>query len=223
MQDNINTKKYWNQRFLSGDWEQKKGREQTTAFAYEQMKRIKLSQEFKGLILDFGCGLGDALPIYKEHIPFAKIIGLDHSAEAIKKCQEKYADVAEFIVGDENNVPEVDVIITSNVFEHLSNYILIARNLIKKCKKMYVIVPYDEDLTQGFDSEHINSFNTESFSDFNVIKKITYKTKGFAQKGFFWIFWNIHIKNVGRYMLYGRTTKYNSPKQIIFEIRGSKI
>lgn len=57
---NINTKKYWNQRFASGNWKETGGVEETMIFAESQIPRLKLSKEFSGIILDFGCALGHA-------------------------------------------------------------------------------------------------------------------------------------------------------------------
>ncbi len=89
--------------------------------------------------------MGDAIPIYKKNFPKAKLIGLDISGEAIKKCRDKFGDIAQFICGDYTSVPEVDIIISSNVFEHLSNDKIIAEYLLNKCKILNIIVPYKEN------------------------------------------------------------------------------
>ncbi|MDX8412753.1 MAG: hypothetical protein R8J85_01570 [Mariprofundales bacterium] len=78
MDENINTKAYWDDRFSSGDWEEKRGRWQTESFAKGQIEHLKISSDFKGTILDFGCGLGDAMPIYRQSFPLAKLIGMDN-------------------------------------------------------------------------------------------------------------------------------------------------
>jgi len=87
---NINTKSYWNNRFAYGDWEQKRGRNQTKQFAVSQIPKLNIPENFSGTILDFGCGLGDAFSIYRKAYPKATLIGLDISKEAINKCKETY-------------------------------------------------------------------------------------------------------------------------------------
>jgi len=144
MIDNINTSEYWDNRFSTGDWEEKQGRWQTESFARGQMRYIKSGIDFKGTILDFGCGLGDAMPVYKEYFPNANIVGIDHSQIAIDMSRKKYGSIASFIKGDHNNVPYVDIIIASNVFEHLTDDRKIAKLLLSKCKALYIIVPYKE-------------------------------------------------------------------------------
>ena len=56
MKKNINTRDYWEHRFSSNDWEDNKGRWQTESFAREQIKHLKITSDFHGEILDFGCG-----------------------------------------------------------------------------------------------------------------------------------------------------------------------
>lgn len=49
---NINTKQYWEERFMTGDWESKGGENQTKQFAESQIKYIELSSNFSGTILE---------------------------------------------------------------------------------------------------------------------------------------------------------------------------
>jgi cyclopropane fatty-acyl-phospholipid synthase-like methyltransferase len=158
--ENINTKKYWNNRFASKDansWKSKNGESQTKDFASAIAKRLKMSKDFSGTILDFGCALGDAIPFYKKNYPNATFIGVDFSSAAIKQCQEKFGGIATFICGDVDAVPNVDVIITSNVLEHLSDDKDIANKLLNKCTDLYIAVPYNEAIAGK--GEHVNSYN----------------------------------------------------------------
>ena len=85
--NNINTKAYWDNRFKA-DWEKKSGRSQTADFAKDQIPYFDISSDFDGSILDFGCGLGDAIPIYKKSYPNAKLYGVDISSVGIEKCKK---------------------------------------------------------------------------------------------------------------------------------------
>ena len=97
--NNINTKDYWNSRFGTGDWESKGGFSQTRAFAESQVLHFGLPEDFSGTLCDFGCGAGDAFPVYRVTYPNAKLIGVDFSSKAIQLCREKYSSIAEFIKG----------------------------------------------------------------------------------------------------------------------------
>ncbi len=194
---NINTKEYWEKRFSTGDWEAKLGRNQTRQFALAQVRHLKIPSNFSGMILDFGCGLGDAMPVYQKAYRYASLIGMDISEVAIAKCKERYGNIAKFIQGDYTQVPEVDVIIASNVLEHLSNDIKKAKHLLSKCKNLYIIVPYKETLSSI--EEHINSYDENYFRTIGEYDYTVFPSKGWSRYG--WHLWyHIRMKNLLRRM-----------------------
>lgn len=214
--NNINTKSYWDKRFKSGDWEAKSGRNQTKQFAVTQIKHFELNREFKGTILDFGCGMGDAFPIYRKAYPNAELIGLDFSNEAIKRCHETYSHLGKFICGDYSVVPSVDIIIASNVFEHLTNDLEIAKELLKRCKCLFVIVPYKEEKHYNPFHEHINSYDEESFNQLtNSCSWKIFKSKGWGEGGLK-LYYSIYLKNMARLLLGRKTQKVG--KQIMYKL-----
>lgn len=212
--NNINTKSYWDNRFVTGDWEAKLGRNQTREFAISQIKHLNISRDFKGTILDFGCGLGDAFPIYKETFPNARLIGLDISEEGVKKCKEIYSYIAEFICGDYRDVPKVDIIIASNVFKHLTDDISIAKNLLIKCRQLNIIVPYKEKIISG--SEHINTYDENYFHDLDKYEYKIFVSGGWSQYGVSLIY-HLYLKNILR-PLFGKPIAKRA-KQIIFKFK----
>ena len=145
MTDNKNTKAYWDARFGSGDWNEEGGSEQTRQYAGALVLQWRIPANFSGTVLDFGCALGEAIPVYKRALPAAKFIGLDHSEDAIAKCEAAYGDLAEFIQGDHDAVPEVDVIVASHILEHITDDVAIVKALRSRCRDLYVVVPYRED------------------------------------------------------------------------------
>jgi SAM-dependent methyltransferase len=217
---NINTSEYWNRRFSSGDWEEKKGRQQTVAFAQEQVARLRLPKFFSGTFVDFGCGLGDAMPIYKREYPRAKLIGVDHSKQGIEKCNHKYANLATFILGSSDDVPPVDVIIASNVFEHLSDDVMVAETLLRKCNKLFIIVPFKEQLRIAIEHEHINSYDENSFANLPCLRKEVYGSAGLGRFNWSEILYKVWFKNIFRLLIRGKTWKYVVPQEILFEIKG---
>ena len=216
MINNINTKSYWDNRFKTGDWESKFGRYQTRKFALSQIKHLEISKDFTGTILDFGCGLGDAFPIYKRFFPKAKLIGLDISEEAVILCNEHYGQLVKFICGTNEDVPMVDIIIASNVFEHLSNDIQIAKDLLLKCSQLYIIVPYNEINHNDPMHEHVNFYNEYYFNDLitNHIKFKIFISKGWGKSGLD-LYYNVYLKNIARLLL--RRKIAIRPKQIMFK------
>lgn len=215
MSYNINTKLYWDGRFASGDWENKGGRLQTQQFAMAQMEFISLPRQFEGTILDFGCGLGDAIPVYSKYFPKAKLLGLDHSESAISLCREKHGEIAEFISGDVNKVPNVDIIIASNVMERISNDESIIAHLLTKCLELYVFVPYKE---KPLCSEHVNYYDETSYSRFVPLETKVFFSKGWSQYGINLLI-DVYLKNLVRPFI-GRPL-VRRKKQIMFQMKGS--
>lgn len=164
IQQNINTKQYWEHRFKNGSWN-KSGQRQTREYALANVKNINLSSNFTGSILDFGCAQGDAIPIYKVAFPKANISGIDISESAIATCQHRFGDIADFISGDFTNISEKDVIIASHIMEHLSNDRNIVRDLLTKCKNLYVFVPFKENPLYH---EHVNYYDEDYYCNFDV-------------------------------------------------------
>ena len=211
---NYNTKAYWESRFISGDWQKKGGPRQTKYFAMSQVLYFKISFRFEGTILDFGCGLGDALPIYRKAFPKAKLIGIDVSSHAIDICCKKFGNIATFICGDQTRVPGVDVIIASNVFEHLTDDIEIGRYLLNKCADLYVTVPYKE--CPLFD-EHIRSYDEHYFSSLTPYEWRTFSCRGWSQYGKD-LWYHLYFKNIFRLILGKQVIKRR--KQITFQFKG---
>lgn len=173
---NINTKEYWDARFLK-NWK-KVGQKQTTEYAKANVQNLPVNSDFKGTILDFGCAMGDAIPVYLKSFPQAKIIGYDISETAIKSCQKRYGQIADFFSGNIIELPSVNIIIASHVMEHITNDKSLVRELLKKCDDLFVFVPYKE---RPLFIEHVNYYDDNYYDDLPVINKndftVSYKSK----------------------------------------------
>lgn len=209
---NINTVDYWDTRFGTGDWALKGGHSQTRMFAEAQLPYLHIPSNFTGRICDFGCGAGDAFNVYHQAWPEAKLLGIDFSSAAIQLCAERYGHVAEFVCGDISAVPKVDILICSNVLEHLDDDTGVVEQLIKQCKTLYVIVPYKE---HPLSSEHIRSYDDNSFSNFDVARKLIFKSMGWTEFGLRSIA-GIYLENIPRY--FKRQPVRRRRLQILFEI-----
>ena len=211
-EENINTVDYWDMRFGTGDWASKGGHSQTRMFAEAQLPFLKIPSSFKGSIGDFGCGAGDAFPLYHQAWPQAKLLGVDFSAAAIQLCAARYGHVAKFVCGDISAVPEVDIIVCSNVLEHLDDDSDVVAQLLRKCKTLYVIVPYKE---HPLSSEHIRGYDDNSFSKFAVARKVIFKSRGWTEFGLRSIA-GIYMENISLYFK-GQPMRRRR-LQILFEI-----
>ena len=145
--------------------------------------------------------MGDAFPIYKARYPFAKLIGVDFSPVAIKKCVSRYSDVASFTCVDHRRCPHAEVIIASNVLEHLDDDQDVLASLFSKCRDLYVVVPYRE---QYLISEHVRAYDKKSFDFFSPKRIKVFSSKGWSQYGLKIVWWDFGIKNVLR-PFFGKT------------------
>lgn len=211
---NINTSDYWNKRFGGGDWESKGGFSQTRAFAESQLPLFGVNRDFDGTLCDFGCGAGDAIPVYRKAFPNAHLIGVDFSDAAIDLCRYKYGTFAEFVCGDHTIIPKSDIVISSNVFEHLSNDREIARHIKRQCKTLYIVVPFREKIIPG--SEHINSYDLDSFDYLGCEETKVFLSKGWSLFGLSF-YYNIYLKNVVRLFIGKNLAKQQ--KQIMYVIK----
>lgn len=214
--ENINTRAHWDRRFESGDWQSVGGNAQTRQFAQAQVKRLRLPHDFAGTLVDFGCGEGDALPVFKAAWPRATCIGIDFSESAIAHARARYIDVAEFIVGSHDSCPAADVIIASNIMEHLDDDVAVAGALQRSCRDLYVIVPFEE---QYLIDEHIRRYDKNSFASFEVLRLTVYACRGWSHYRFLRRAWHVHTKNLLR-PLFGRV-KLKPRLQAMYHIKGA--
>jgi SAM-dependent methyltransferase len=215
---NINTESYWDRRFATADWDQHGGRDQTRAFAAALLRYVRIPCNFSGTILDFGCGLGDAMPMYRRAYKRASLLGIDISRTAIERCKKAYGDIAQFIHGDESQVPNVDIIIASNVFEHLSHDIAVARNLLGRCRELYVVVPYRELIVPG--GEHVCSYDEFYFQELGEYDYAVFHSTAWGPKG--WNLWyGLYLRSFVQLLV--RRQRAFGPRQILFHFRSRMI
>lgn len=196
---NINTRAYWSDRFAGGTWRNSHGQLQTAHFANDICTRLALPREFTGTILDFGCATGDAMPVYKAHYPLATLLGVDFADAAIVEACRTYGHLATFMVGSIDAVPHVDVIIASNVLEHLDADRDVAEKLLSRCRTLAIAVPYRERLPLGR-GEHVNSYDKQSFHALKPSSVQVYLSRGWSQYGFRDLVVGVYLKNIARFV-----------------------
>jgi len=170
------TAEWWDRYFApEGGWETAGGRKQTRGFARAFVNHVRLDKTRAFELLDFGCGLGEAIRVLRRAYPKAALTGMDVSQVAIARCRAELAAVASFRVGGLEDVTEhYDVIYTSNVLEHFVDYRAAARGLLAHCPRLCIMVPYEQlgdrgapltpDPTrEGVGDYHHHTFRRESF------------------------------------------------------------
>lgn len=231
---NLNSKDWWNSFFTeSGGWEKNTGRLQTRTFA-ECFNRV-IDIPLSGFsLLDAGCALGDALPVFKNKYPDAKLSGCDFSETGIARCQKQFGDISSFFTASIDSLNgEWDVIYCSNVLEHFPDPVDLADKMLGHCRILYLMLPYrelngEELLTPATMNKngHMYSFFKDSFD--GLIAKGSAKTiNAFIDdcpKAWGWklnkkIF---HVLSAIRHF-HNLKSIFRFPKEIIFEIHSKVI
>lgn len=170
-QQNINSKEYWNDIY-SGEQTGRKKKEFATRkkrgshYMASILPLLGLDETYRGTIADFGCGLGFGVMVLHRAFPRARIRGVDHAPSGIDFCRKFCPPEIEFHCVSWREMPETDIIISSHVNEHLSNDKDVVRALLEKCKRLYVAVPYREDLNGPWAvPEHVNSYDEHYYDD----------------------------------------------------------
>jgi SAM-dependent methyltransferase len=145
----------WDQRFTSGEWDAVEGDRLTRRFAFCILHR--LPQEVIAYcgrpavrILDWGCARGQLTDLFRDQFPRAIVNGLDHSFEGIQQARKLFPDgiAGRFIYASDGALTEdYDVVINSNVMEHLVDPVAVLRSHLEHTRGYYVILtPYEEPL-----------------------------------------------------------------------------
>lgn len=110
-------------------------------------------------------------------------------------------------------MPESDFIVTAHVLEHLENEREIIAGLLKKCRRLFVVVPFKES---PLCAEHVRCYDESSFQDIkpeSVSVTTAGETRSPLQK-----MYRVHLKNIIRPM-FGKK-KVEAKKQIVFSFAG---
>lgn len=162
----INSEKYWNDRFKTGDWEKYQGEEQSVFFAEVAVHNFpewfiaelgRNEWDFK----DYGCAMGGGTAYIAQRFPLCSVTGIDISEEAVKVAAEKYP-YCNFSIGNiEERIDEADVVFSSNMLEHMKSPRKILKEMVQKAKRYAVfLLPLEDDLQI---EEHFHIFETSFF------------------------------------------------------------
>lgn len=149
---------------------------QIRLFARYFLRHARLPKE-QFTLLDVGCGTGSALSEIHQRYPNAQLSGCDLESAHVEISSTMNGEIATFFQGDVATLNvEADIFYVSNVLEHVPEWPKVATDLLTRCKRLYVMVPYretvkGEQLCSEMGLEHRNYFTENSF-DFLKAKDI---------------------------------------------------
>ena len=129
-------------------------------------------------IIDVGCGVGSKLKLIYNKFPHLKYIGIDQES-AIEYCKRNY-DFGEWYVDNieqpklDFNLIKGDLVISSDVIEHLNNLIMLLKYLkcVVKEQGLILISTPERSLLRGIDcfncpnKYHIREWNAYEFKNY---------------------------------------------------------
>ena len=164
--EKVNSKEYWEERFVSGDWDHYDGDLQSAFFSQIALDAFPawLDQELarhEWTVFDVGCAEGGGTAALARRFPSCHTVGIDVSETAVKRAGKKYP-FCQFLQGDVYTQKEpVDVIFVSNVLEHLQSPAENMRSLVGMAKCHAILIHPLHD-TLALD-EHFHVFDEEFF------------------------------------------------------------
>jgi glycosyltransferase involved in cell wall biosynthesis len=163
--NDINSVDYWNKRFFE-DWMARGGRDQTAFFARLCCRELPCwfvddVRSRQRSIFDYGCALGDALPVLHETFPASILRGGDVAQVGLGLARAFHPAFEFFDVnalGDGATV--ADVVYCSNTLEHFENWReMLDRLATHAGAYVLAVVPFEEE--ERID-EHVFTFEFDS-------------------------------------------------------------
>lgn len=208
-----NSKAYWEERFSNGDWEKYDGDLQSAFFSdlficeMPEWLRLDLTRN-PWKLADYGCAEGGGSAVLGRIFPACSVTGYDFSETAIMNARAKHHGCCFEVADIYEEIPETDVIFSSNTLEHLREPILIMQRLIKASRKHTIfMLPFEDDY--GF-PEHINTFPAGIFPDvydnhyLSYFKVIDCREQGIPYwpgKQIMLVYTNMDIRNPSNYRI----------------------
>jgi SAM-dependent methyltransferase len=136
----LNSAEYWDVRFEK-NWESRGGRLQSTLLAASFAAQRIIFEAPIDSVLDFGCGLGDALPVLDSMFPQATLCYTDVSAVALAQVARRFGSFATPWASPQT----ADLVYCSNVVEHVDDIEGFLK-ILKAASDRFIVVqaPFDE-------------------------------------------------------------------------------
>lgn len=129
-------------------WKERGNKHSDFGYKWPAIRKL-IPTNFKGSILDIGCGTGEVLGEITKLNPKTKIIGVDVSKYAIKTASKKLPNSKFYLAKDGEKLPikdgSIDFIICLDVIEHIYDVQSIFREFKRTLKpggKILITTPY---------------------------------------------------------------------------------
>lgn len=84
---------------------------------------VRASKKTVGSILDFGCGVGNSLPYFRQNFPTSLLMGADVSQNSLKIAEQRFPDIAKLHHIRDDSLASLeqkfDIIFSACVFHHI--------------------------------------------------------------------------------------------------------
>jgi SAM-dependent methyltransferase len=141
------------------------------AYLREKFFINPIIKEFKGYVLDIGCGVGSHLKAYN-----GPHLGIDANTNNINKCIECDINALEADANYFVNPNTFDTILLSHVLEHFIHPCLVLENAntsLKRGGRIIIVVPCLNGFISGYnDLIGHKQFITEDYVDHHLIKRL---------------------------------------------------
>ena len=123
-------------------------------FAEYKIKDVARELELRGTpatenirVLDFGAGIGNSIPYFREHLPKAVLTCLDVSRKSLEIGESRFPRLAEFVSFDGKVLPfqdgAFDIVFVSCVFHHIPHnehvgLLLELRRVLQPCGYLFL-------------------------------------------------------------------------------------
>lgn len=162
-----NSPEYWEERFSTRDWDKNHGEAQTRFFGALAARLLPAwavsdIRHHKRTVADLGCAEGAGTVALAQVLQDCRVMGVDFAASAIARAKTLHPGV-EYQVGSlEAPPPEAQVLMLSNVLEHLADPLSVLRGLgqLEQVKYVIVLVPLQEGHRHH---EHVVTFDYNNF------------------------------------------------------------
>jgi SAM-dependent methyltransferase len=89
-------------------------------FVRYKVERAKALAGDVDAVLDFGCGIGRAMPYFRAAFPDADVVGCDPSADSLAIARREYPDCRFFPMDELATTTKFDLVLASCVFHHIA-------------------------------------------------------------------------------------------------------
>jgi len=125
-------------------------------------------------VLDYGCGVGNSIPFFKQHLPNCELTGADVSRKSLDIAEARFPGQASFIVLPGANVPfedeSFDIIFSACVFHHIPHgeHISILKDMWRTLKHNGLLVIFEHN---PYNPLTVKAVNTCPFDENAVLIK----------------------------------------------------